>query len=162
IMLGAGVYVLVEAFNRLGADSTVASGPMLLGGALGLLVNVVSLVLLRRGSTERLAGRGAYLAVPARARGSAAAVGAAGGGRLASVGPRGGRGDRGVRGGACGDARSAGLRRARAARAGRGRPRRGGGRTGLDPWGPGRARPAPVDPHVRHGRRDRSSGDRRR
>src|SRR5699024_8455843 len=55
------------------------------------------------------------------------------------------------------------VRRGRAVRlAGRERPRRGGGRTGLDPWGPGRARPAPVDPHVRHGRRDRSSGDRRR
>ncbi|HJC27764.1 MAG TPA: cation diffusion facilitator family transporter [Candidatus Dietzia intestinipullorum] len=77
IMLGAGVYVLVEAFNRLGADSTVASGPMLLVGALGLLVNVISLVLLRSGSTESLAVRGAYLEVLADALGSVGVIVAA-------------------------------------------------------------------------------------
>src|SRR5699024_6108199 len=68
--LVAGVYVPVAAFNRLGADSTVASGPMLPAGALGLLVYVPSSVLLRGGSTGRLAVRGAYLPVSARPLGS--------------------------------------------------------------------------------------------
>lgn len=77
IMLGMGVYVLVEAVRRLGSDAPVATGTMLAVGALGLVVNVVSLLLLRSGSTENLAVRGAYLEVFADAAGSVGVIVAA-------------------------------------------------------------------------------------
>ena len=77
IMFGMGVYVLVEASSRLGSDSPVATGAMLLVGALGLVVNVLSLLLLRGGSSESLAVRGAYLEVVADAAGSVGVIAAA-------------------------------------------------------------------------------------
>ena len=77
IMLGMGVYVLVEAFGRLGSDDPVATGTMLLVGALGLIVNVISLFLLRGGQEESLAVRGAYLEVLADAAGSVGVIAAA-------------------------------------------------------------------------------------
>lgn len=70
IMLGVGVYVLVEAVGRIGGDAPVASGTMLLVGALGLAVNVAAIALLRSGSRESLNVRGAYLEVVADAAGS--------------------------------------------------------------------------------------------
>lgn len=77
IMLGMGVYVLVEAVGRLGSDADVATGTMLLVGVLGLVVNLISLFLLRSGSTESLAVRGAYLEVLADAAGSVGVIAAA-------------------------------------------------------------------------------------
>ena len=77
IMLGMGVYVLVEAVGRLGSDAPVATGTMLLVGALGLVINVISLLLLRSGSSESLAVRGAYLEVVADAAGSVGVIVAA-------------------------------------------------------------------------------------
>lgn len=70
LMLGASVYVTVEALARLGRDVEVASGPMLVVGALGLVANLVALALLRGGSQESLNVRGAYLEVLADAVGS--------------------------------------------------------------------------------------------
>lgn len=77
IMSGMGVYVLVEAFRRLGSDAPVATGTMLLVGGLGLVVNIISLLLLRSGSSESLAVRGAYLEVMADAAGSVGVIAAA-------------------------------------------------------------------------------------
>ncbi|EYT56974.1 cation transporter [Dietzia sp. UCD-THP] len=77
IMGGMGVYVLVEAFSRLGSEAHVATGTMLIVGAMGLVVNVVSLLLLRGGSSESLAVRGAYLEVLADAAGSVGVIAAA-------------------------------------------------------------------------------------
>lgn len=77
IMLGMGVYVLVEAISRLGSDEPVATGTMVTVGALGLVVNVISLLLLRSGSSESLAVRGAYLEVVADAAGSIGVIAAA-------------------------------------------------------------------------------------
>ncbi|HHX86187.1 MAG TPA: cation transporter [Actinomycetales bacterium] len=77
IMLGMGVYVLVEAAGRLGGGSSPATGTMLAVGALGLAVNLVALVLLRDGSQESLAVRGAYLEVLADAAGSVGVIAAA-------------------------------------------------------------------------------------
>ncbi|MBS7547152.1 cation diffusion facilitator family transporter [Dietzia massiliensis] len=77
IMLGMGVYVLVEALGRFGSDAPVATGTMLLVGVLGLVVNVISLLLLRSGSDESLAVRGAYLEVLADAAGSVGVIAAA-------------------------------------------------------------------------------------
>lgn len=70
LMLGVAVYVAVEALGRLGETPEVAAGPMLLVGALGLLINLISLALLRSGASESLNVKGAYLEVVADAVGS--------------------------------------------------------------------------------------------
>ena len=77
IMLGMGVYVLVEAAGRIGSDVAVATSTMLIVGVLGLIINVISLLLLRNGSTESLAVRGAYMEVLADAAGSVGVIAAA-------------------------------------------------------------------------------------
>ncbi len=70
IMLGVSAYVVVEAVGRIGQDVAVSSAPMLVVGALGLLVNLVCLVLLRGGAHESINVRAAYLEVMADAAGS--------------------------------------------------------------------------------------------
>lgn len=70
IMLGVSAYVVVAAVGRIGADVEVSSGPMLVVGALGLVVNLVCLALLRGGAQESINVRGAYLEVMADAAGS--------------------------------------------------------------------------------------------
>ena len=70
LMLGTAAYVGVEALSRLGESPDVAAGPMLLVGALGLVVNVICLLLLRGGAAESLNVKGAYLEVIADAVGS--------------------------------------------------------------------------------------------
>lgn len=77
IMLGTGAYVLVESINRIGEDVPVATGTMLVVGVLGLVINVIALFLLRDGSDESLAVRGAYLEVLADAAGSVGVIVAA-------------------------------------------------------------------------------------
>lgn len=77
IMLGMGVYVLVEAVGRIGSEASVATGTMLLVGVLGLVVNLISLFLLRNGQAESLAVRGAYFEVLADAAGSVGVIAAA-------------------------------------------------------------------------------------
>jgi cobalt-zinc-cadmium efflux system protein len=56
-------YVLVEAVLRLDSEPSVEAGPMLVVAVLGLLVNVVSVVLLRRGAGQSLNVEGAYVDV---------------------------------------------------------------------------------------------------
>ena len=46
IMRGVSVYVVVEALNRIGETVELSSGPLLVVGAIGLVVNLVCLVLL--------------------------------------------------------------------------------------------------------------------
>ena len=70
IMLGVGVYVLLEGISRIGQAPEVASGAMLVVGFVGLAINVTSLLLLRDGSKESLNVRGAYFEVIADAAGS--------------------------------------------------------------------------------------------
>jgi cobalt-zinc-cadmium efflux system protein len=70
IMLGVSVYVVVEVLRRIGEPVEVSSGPMLVVGALGLVVNLVCLVLLRGGARESINVKGAYLEVVADAAGS--------------------------------------------------------------------------------------------
>lgn len=76
MMLGVAAFVLVEGVGRLIApgDPDVASGPMILVGAIGLAVNVVVMLLLRAGSSESLTVRGAYLEVLADALGSVGVI----------------------------------------------------------------------------------------
>jgi cobalt-zinc-cadmium efflux system protein len=70
LMLVTGVYVVVTAIARIGTAAEVASIPMLVVAALGLAVNVLSMLLLRAGSTESLSVRAAYQEVVADAVGS--------------------------------------------------------------------------------------------
>lgn len=70
IMLGVGLYVLIEGISRIGQAPAVASGPMLVVGFLGLAINVAALMLLHGGSKESLNVRGAYFEVIADAAGS--------------------------------------------------------------------------------------------
>lgn len=70
LMLGAAAYVAIEALRRIGAETSVESGAMLVVGGLGLAVNVVALLLLRGGAGESLNVRGAYLEVVADTVGS--------------------------------------------------------------------------------------------
>lgn len=70
LMVAVSVYIAIEAVGRVGRGAEVASGPMLVVGAVGLVVNLTSLVLLRGGATESLNVKGAYLEVVADAAGS--------------------------------------------------------------------------------------------
>lgn len=76
VMLGVAAYVVVEAIGRLDSDVEVPSGPLLLVGSLGLVVNLVSLVLLRSGAEESLNVKGAYYEVVADAAGSVGVIAA--------------------------------------------------------------------------------------
>lgn len=70
LMLGVAAYVVVEAVARLGERVEVESGPMLVVGALGLVVNVAAMGLLRGGAGESLNVKGAYYEVVADTAGS--------------------------------------------------------------------------------------------
>lgn len=76
IMLGVSAYVVAEAVARLGSPVEVQTGTMLLVGGLGLLVNLVSMLLLRGGASESLTVKGAYYEVVADAAGSVGVVAA--------------------------------------------------------------------------------------
>ncbi len=77
IMLGVAAFVVVEALRRVGEPVEVQTGTMLVVGALGLLVNVVSMLLLRVGASESLNVKGAYYEVVADAAGSVGVIVAA-------------------------------------------------------------------------------------
>ncbi|MGP3917812.1 cation diffusion facilitator family transporter [Nonomuraea sp. 10N515B] len=74
MMLGVAVYVVIEAISRIGRTAEVSSGPMLVVGAIGLIVNVVALLLLRSGAAESLNVKGAYLEVVADTAGSVGVI----------------------------------------------------------------------------------------
>lgn len=76
LMLGAAVYVTLEALRRLGDAPDVSAAPMLLVGALGLVVNVIALLLLRGGAAESINVKGAYLEVVADTVGSLGVIAA--------------------------------------------------------------------------------------
>ncbi|MET0915808.1 MAG: cation diffusion facilitator family transporter [Jiangellaceae bacterium] len=76
IMLGVSAYVVIEALGRLGETVEIEPGPVLVVGVLGLLINVVSIVLLRGGSEESLNVKGAYYEVVADAAGSVGVIAA--------------------------------------------------------------------------------------
>lgn len=69
-------YVLVEAVLRLDSEPSVEAGPMLVVAGLGLVVNVVSVVLLRSGARESLNVEGAYVDVLADSVASLGVIGA--------------------------------------------------------------------------------------
>src|SRR6478672_4210240 len=54
LMLGVSAYIAVEAVGRIGARPEISSGPMLVVGSIGLVVNLACLTLLRGGAAESL------------------------------------------------------------------------------------------------------------
>lgn len=76
LMLGVAVYIVIEAVSRIGSEAEVASGPMLLVGAIGLVINLISMALLRSGASESLNVKGAYLEVVADTVGSVGVIAA--------------------------------------------------------------------------------------
>lgn len=78
LLFAVAGYVLVEAARRLGDPPHVDSVPVFLVGVLGLAVNLVAFLLLRRGATESLNVKGAYLEVVADTLGSIGVIVAAG------------------------------------------------------------------------------------
>ncbi|WP_431925678.1 cation diffusion facilitator family transporter [Nonomuraea jabiensis] len=76
MMLGVALYVVAEAIGRIGGPAEVSSGPMLVVGGIGLVVNLVALLLLRAGAAESLNVKGAYLEVVADTAGSVGVIAA--------------------------------------------------------------------------------------
>ncbi len=74
IMLGVAAFVVLEAIRRIGQEPEVASTPMLIVGGIGLVINVISMILLREGSAESLNVKGAYFEVVADAAGSVGVI----------------------------------------------------------------------------------------
>jgi cobalt-zinc-cadmium efflux system protein len=77
VLLVVAGWILLEAWARFWAPRAVLGGPMLLVGALGLVVNLVSAWLLHRGATGSLNVRAAYLEVVSDALASVGVVAAA-------------------------------------------------------------------------------------
>lgn len=69
-MFAISIYIVTEAIERWSHPHQLAPWPILIVGALGLIVNIISLVLLQGGSEESLNIKGAYLEVMADALGS--------------------------------------------------------------------------------------------
>ena len=76
LMVGVAAYIAVEAVRRIGAPTQVATGPMLVVGTVGLVINLVALLLLRGGAGESLNVKGAYLEVVADTLGSVGVIAA--------------------------------------------------------------------------------------
>ncbi|CAL9362441.1 cation diffusion facilitator family transporter [Streptomyces sp. enrichment culture] len=74
LLLVVGGYVLYEAVERFVTPADTKGGLALVFGAVGLVANLVSLMLLMRGQKESLNVRGAFLEVAADALGSVAVI----------------------------------------------------------------------------------------
>jgi cobalt-zinc-cadmium efflux system protein len=77
VLFGLAAFILVEAYRRVSDPPEISSGLMLVVAVVGLVVNTVSLLLLRRGQAESLNMRGAYLEVLGDLLGSVAVIAAA-------------------------------------------------------------------------------------
>ena len=76
IMLGVSAYVVFEGLSRIGGDPGVSSTPMIIVGAIGLVINIVVMLMLRSGAQESLNVKGAYFEVVADTAGSVGVVAA--------------------------------------------------------------------------------------
>lgn len=74
LMLGVAVYVVIEAIGRIGETVSVETGPMMIVGAIGLLINIISMALLRGGASESINAKGGYPEVVADAAGSVGVI----------------------------------------------------------------------------------------
>lgn len=74
LLVAVAVGIAVEAFERLGAPPEVRAAPMFAIAAGGLVVNLISLLILRAGAASSLNVRGAFLHVLSDALGSVSAM----------------------------------------------------------------------------------------
>lgn len=74
LMYGVSIYVIIEAIDRIGTTTEIMSGTMMIVGIGGLIINLISMWLLRAGSKESLNLKGAYLEVLADTLGSVGVV----------------------------------------------------------------------------------------
>ncbi len=74
ILIGLAVWVVYSAIRRFGDSPELEAKPILIAGAIGLVVNVIGLMLLRGGAQESMNVRGAYLEVLGDALGSVAVL----------------------------------------------------------------------------------------
>lgn len=63
VLIGISFYILYEAWERFRNPPEVASGAMLVVAIIGLVINLVGMVILRKGSQESLNMKGAYFEV---------------------------------------------------------------------------------------------------
>jgi len=74
ILFGMSVFIVVQAISRLITPSAVRSPLLIVFGVIALAANLVSLLVLRRGQSESLNIRGAFLEVASDALGAAAVI----------------------------------------------------------------------------------------
>ncbi|WP_149361830.1 cation diffusion facilitator family transporter [Lolliginicoccus suaedae] len=67
LLLGISAYILIEAIERMSSPPEVPGLPMIIVALAGLAANIVVLVIIRSGSRESLAMKGAYMEVLADA-----------------------------------------------------------------------------------------------
>ena len=63
VLLAISIYVLYEAYLRFLNPPEVKSGSMLIVASIGLIVNIIGMMILRKGSNESLNMKGAYFEV---------------------------------------------------------------------------------------------------
>jgi cobalt-zinc-cadmium efflux system protein len=74
VLFGMSVFIIVEAVRRLISPPSIESPIVVIFGVIALAANAVSLLVLRRGQSESLNIRGAFLEVASDALGAAAVV----------------------------------------------------------------------------------------
>lgn len=74
ILLGICAVIALNAVRRFDDPPPIDGGPVLAAGAVGLVVNIIGLMVLRAGARESLNVRGAYLEVLGDALGSVAVI----------------------------------------------------------------------------------------
>ncbi|GAA4413149.1 cation diffusion facilitator family transporter [Fodinibacter luteus] len=77
VMIAVSIYIVIAAIGRMGSTPEVGSTAMFVVGAIGLVINVIALLLLRGGAGESLNVKGAYLEVVADTLGSIGVIVAA-------------------------------------------------------------------------------------
>lgn len=77
VLLGVGVFVVIEAVQRFSQPSEIASVELLVFGIVGLLANIIAIVVLSGGRSDNLNMRAAFLEVLNDALGSVAVIVAA-------------------------------------------------------------------------------------
>lgn len=77
MLFGVAIYILVEAYSRFKTPSDVQTGAMMVVAILGLVVNLISMKLLRAGKDSSLNVKGAYLEVWSDMLGSLGVIGGA-------------------------------------------------------------------------------------
>lgn len=63
VLIGISIYILFEAYERFLEPPQIESGTMLFVAAIGLVINIAGMLILRKGSQESLNMKGAYFEV---------------------------------------------------------------------------------------------------